>query len=178
MTLGKALDAIVSGIAGIDARLSGDDSSLRTPWEEVKEQVQHGLTPHWPVYLATIRQFVDGFVMELAQDERDRLMSALKCSNPEALQRRLVQRLLARAKKERIQYAPFDFQYFCYALLDFTVYGEVLERNGMSQCYARVFSVAAPTGEHGTVNCSDIESILSRQQFERARTLGWPVEPR
>jgi hypothetical protein len=40
-----------------------------------------------------------------------------------------------------------------------------------------VFSVAAPLGEHGLVQCSLIASILSREQFETARSLGWPTRP-
>jgi hypothetical protein len=82
---------------------------------------------------------------------------------------------LARGKKEPIKYAPFEFQYFCYPLLDFTAYGEVLKRTGVYQCEARVFSVAAPSGEIGTIPSSMIEELLSHEEFEQARLRGWPT---
>jgi hypothetical protein len=102
-------------------------------------------------------------------------MTALKCPTQQALERKLLRRLLTRGKRERIHYSPFDFEFFSYPLLDFTVYGQVIQRTGLDECRAVVFSVAAPLGEHGLVQCAAIESILSLDHFQRARSLGWPA---
>jgi hypothetical protein len=173
MTVTRALDEIVTALAGLDLRLSGDDSPLANPWEEIKEQLQNELSAYWPTYLETMRQFVSGFVAGLDEPDLAELKAALKASSTQNLERKVVQRLLARAKKEKIGYSAFDFEYFCYPLLDFTVYGQVTERTGSRRCLAHVFSVAAPTGEYGTVDCSRIEHVLLREQFEEARALGW-----
>jgi hypothetical protein len=103
MTPTRALDEIVTALAQLDARLSGDDSPLANPWEEIKDQLKNERSPYWPMYLDIMRQFVTGFVR------------------------------------------------------------------------GHVFSGAAPTGEYGNVECSRIEHILSREQFEEARALGWPA---
>ena len=127
------------------------------------------------MYLETMRQFVSGMVGGLEGEELEELKAALKCSSPVALERKLMQRLVGRGKKEKIRYARFDFEFFCYRLRDFAVYGQVIERTGVYKCYAHVFSGAAPTGEYGNVECSRIEHVLSREQFEEARALGWPA---
>jgi hypothetical protein len=170
----KALDAIVAALAGLEVRLSGDDSPLANPWEEIKEQLQNELSMYWPMYLETARQFVVGFVAQMNGDDLTELKTAFKCSSRNALERKLMQRLLARGKKEKIRFAPFDFEYFCYPVLDFTVYGQVVERTGLDQCYAHVFSSAAPGGELGTVVCSRIDRILSCEEFDDARSREWP----
>ena len=125
MTPTRALDEVVTALAQLDVRLSGDDSPLANPWEEIKEQLQHGPSPYWPMYLDTMRQFVTGLVTGLERDDVEKLKAALKCSSTAALERKLIQRLIARGKKEKIGYAAFDFEYFCYMLLNFTVYGQV-----------------------------------------------------
>jgi len=176
MTPKDAVDGIIAELVALDVRLGGDDASLANPWEEIKEQLQNELSVYWPAYLETMRQFVAGFVASSNEDELAQLGTALKCTSKDGVERKLLERLLARGKKERINYSPFDFEYFCYPLLDFTVNGRVLERAGLDRCYAQVFfSAAAPTGELGTVECSRIESILSREHFELARARNWPV---
>lgn len=175
MTPTDAVKTIVAGIASMDAGLSGDDSPLANLWEEIKDQLQHERSLYWPMYVETMRQFVAGFVISLDDGVQTELKAALNCRSVESLERRLLQRLLASGKKDRIRYAPFDFECFCYPLLDFTVYGEVVERTGVNQCYAQVFSLAAPSGEYGTIQASQIDSILTRQQFEAARAAGWPA---
>lgn len=156
--------------------MSGDDSPLATPWEEIKEQLQHGLTPDWPAYLDTMRQFVAGFVLELTDDDRTELMTTLRCTSPDRLQTKLLQRLVARGKREKVKYAPFDFEYFSYPLRDFTVYAQVLERTGLERSRVRAFSCAAPFGEVGDIDTSRIENILSFEQFKLARDRGWPTD--
>jgi hypothetical protein len=174
MTPSRALDDIVTALAELDVRLSGDDSPLANAWEEIKEQLQkEPPSPYWSMYLDTMRQCVGAFLTGLATDELAELKTGFKCSSPEMLERKLMQRLVARGRREKIRYAPFEFEYFCYRLLDITVYGQVLERTGLDQCNARAFSCAAPTGEYGTVSCAHIH-VLSSEQFEEARAHDWP----
>jgi hypothetical protein len=175
MTPTRALDEIVTVLAQRDVRLSGDDSPLANPWEEIEDQLQNERSPYWPMYLDIMRQFVTGFVTGLESDHVEKLKAALKCSSIAALERKLTQPLIARGKKEKFGYAAFDCEYCCYTLLDFTVYAQVVQRTGPYRCYAHVFSGAAPTGEYGNVECSRIEHTLSREQFEEARALGWPA---
>jgi len=177
MTPKKALDCIISGLSNIDASLSGDDSPLANPWEEIKDQLQSELSVYWPSYVDTMHQFVSGFVADLSSDDLAELNIALRCSSREAVDRQLFRRLLSRGKKEKIGYAAFDFTYFCYPLLDFTAYGEVVERRGLDHCYARVFSIAAPHGELGIVETCRISAVLSQEQFDAARTCGWSDPP-
>jgi len=171
----RALTEIARAAADLDIRLLGDDSPLANPWEEIKEQVQHGPSPYWPIYQETLRQLTGSFVTQLPLNELDALKAALKVSTQEAVERKLTQRLLRLAQKEKIDYAPFDFSYFCYALLNFTCYGRVIDRTGLNECYARVFSGAAPMSEYGTIDCSRIEGILTENDFEEARAAGWPA---
>ena len=89
MTAKDAIDAVVSGLAAIDARLPGDDSALANPWEEVKEQLQHGLSADWSVYLDTMQQFVSGLVSGLGDDEIAELERSLKCSSASPRRHRL-----------------------------------------------------------------------------------------
>ena len=108
MTPKNALDAIVSGLAEIDAGLSGDDSSLADTWEDIKDQLQHEPSGYWPMCLETMHQFVAGLVSGLEGDDLSELQAALKCSSHKALEQKLMQRLLARGKKEKIRLYP-DF---------------------------------------------------------------------
>jgi hypothetical protein len=168
------LDAVVQSLRDIDARLSGDDSPLADPWEEIKYQLQNQLSHSWPAYLETIRGCISAEVASLSASQLAELAASLKCDDGSALERKLVQRLLSRGKKEKVKYAPFDFVYFCYPLLDFTVYGRVIERTGLNTLRIKAFSVAAPFGEEGVINTNTVEEILSAEQFEQAKAAGWP----
>ena len=168
------LDAVVQSLRDIDVRLSGDDSPLADPWEEIKDQLQNQLSPFWPAYLETIRGCVAAEISSLSASQRAALAASLKCGDGPALVRKLAQRLLLRGKRERVKYAPFDFAYFCYPLLDFTVYGRVIERTGLNTLSVEAFSVAAPFGEEGVINTRAVEKILSAEQFEQAKAAGWP----
>lgn len=168
-----ATDTIVGGLREADGQLSGDDSPLLDVWEEIKEQLQHEASPYWPVYLEMVRLFTAGLIADLDERAITELLESLKCQSIPAVERKLVQRVLSRGKRERVQYRAFEFECFCYRLLDFTVYGQVLERTGMAECYAKVFSVAAPAGEHGTVDCSNIDDTMTAEQFEHARARQW-----
>ena len=79
MTLDTALNEIIRGLA--DVRLSGDNAALPDTWEEIKEQLQNALSPYWPMYLDTMRQFVTGLVTGLESDGVEKLKAALKCSS-------------------------------------------------------------------------------------------------
>lgn len=174
-TAKSALDAIVLSLSGLNDRLSGDDSGLRNPWEEIKYQLQHQPSFFWPAYLDTIKQSVATVVRDLAPDGLSELSASLKCSGAANVELELIRRLLLRGKKEKIRYSPFDFKYFCYTLMDFTVYAQVIERTGTLECTARGFSIAAPYGEEGAVDMSGIIVILSEEQFDAARNAGWPT---
>jgi len=174
MTPKAALDSIALSLSRIDVHLSGEDSPLTNPWEEIKEQIQHEPSLYWPAYVETMRQFVGGYVAGLTADALSELSASLKRAGAANVERELMRRLLLRAKKERIRYSPFDFTFFCYRLLDFTAYGQILERTGMYECRARVYSVAAPSGEEGGLDTQRIDAVLSKEQFESARNAGWP----
>jgi hypothetical protein len=171
----EALDAIVLSLSEIDARLSGEDSPLSNSWEEIKEQLQNELSHYWPAYLETIRGSIAALASSLSVSQSAELAASMKCNEGSALERKLLQRLLSRGKKEKVRYAPFDFAYFCYPLLDFTAYGRVIERTGLYTLRAKVFSAyTSPSGDEGIINTNRIEEILSQEQFEQARTAGWP----
>ena len=84
MTPTNALDVIVSALAGLEVRLSGDDSPLANPWEEIKEQLQHEQSVYWLAYVETMQQFVSGFVAHLSDEDLGELRTGLKCSSGEA----------------------------------------------------------------------------------------------
>ncbi|MEQ1439066.1 hypothetical protein AAG565_06865 [Fontimonas sp. SYSU GA230001] len=168
------LDAIVQTLRDIDVHLSGDDSALQDPWEEVKEQLQNGLTHYWPAYVETIRSSIAAAVSSLSTSQFADIAASLKCTDGPGVERVLLQRLLSRGKREKVKYKPFDFTFFCYPLLDFTVYGRVIERTGVYTLRVKAFSVAAPFGEEGVISTNTIEEILSAEQFEQARAAGWP----
>jgi len=43
--------------------------------------------------------------------------------------------------------------------------------------FTRVFSVRSPEGTLGDQHVSTLTSVLTAEEFERARTLGWPNNP-
>jgi hypothetical protein len=97
----------------------------------------------------------------------------LSSSSTIEVERKLLRRLVRRGRAEKLEYLPFDFEFFSYPILDFTAYGRVIQRTGVHRCYARVFSVAAPTGELGTVDYGRIEEVLTHAEFEEAKARGW-----
>jgi len=168
------VDSIVARIAAIDAHLSGEDSPLATPWEEIKYQLQTELSPDWEAYRIAIEQTISGFVYELTPAMLADLRSSLGCSSQDEVEQKLLNRIIQRGKKEKVKYRPFDFSYFCYPLLDFTVYAKVIERTGWQSCVVSAYSGAAPRGERGEVSTNHIEYILTQEDFEKARSRGWP----
>lgn len=175
---GELLDQAVKEIRAIPAKLSGDDSPLTDPWEEIKEQVQHGLSFSWPAYLETMRAILEGAVSSLSAEDRARVAGETKVSSgdPTRLGQALLKRLLARAKRERIRYAPFGFGYFRYTICGMAVYARVLERTGRSTCTVEAYSCAAPDGETGEVDADMMDGTLYAEKFEEARCQDWPEE--
>src|SRR5689334_12238904 len=100
MNVKELLDSIVAELRAIPVRLSGDDSPLADPWEEIKSQVQEELSPFWPAYLDTIKQCIKGAVEGLAPAELLDLSSKLKVptENKPQICWKLLIRLLARAR--------------------------------------------------------------------------------
>lgn len=50
--------------------LSGDDSELKTTWDEICAQVQYEQSFHWDAYDLTVRQIVSRYVADLQAHER------------------------------------------------------------------------------------------------------------
>ena len=176
MTTKAILDDVISAIRAIPAKLSGDDSPLADPWEEVKDQVQNEMSFFWQAYLETMKAIIDGSVDSLSAEDRAAIAEELKVSvdATERLRQALLKRLLAKAKREKINFAPFDFTHFRYMLGDMTVYAKVLSRTGCYTCEIMAYSGAAPSGERGVVNTNIIEAAISATEFERARQQNWP----
>lgn len=75
--------------------LSGDDSELKTTWDEICAQVQYGHSFAWEAYDQTVRAVVEGLVLDLPQHEKEAVWlqtdagfdwdceePANRCSNP------------------------------------------------------------------------------------------------
>lgn len=176
MNIKIILEDTVRTIRVIPAKLSGDDSPLADPWEEIKEQVQNDQSFFWQAYLDTMNGIIAGTVDSLS--EQDRTVVAAELNVPPEDTERLVQailkRLLSKAKNEKIRYAPFDFDYFRYSIEGMAVYAKVLQRTGLFTCEIIAYSGAAPFGERGEVNTDTIEDTMTGEEFESAREQNWP----
>ncbi len=169
------LDKVVSYLQGMEANLSGDDSPLANVWDEIKDQMQNEESYCWDAYEQTIKSLIDG---EIEEANKSGGVERPPCFDDDAddLTDTFCQMLLERAAEEPVKYAPFDFEYYCSPVADFTVYGKVVKRTGMNTFEAYAFSVAAPHGEFGQVDASDVECTLSKEEFEYARKHGWPAQ--
>jgi len=169
------LDKVVAFLQGMEATLSGDDTPLATVWDEIKEQVQNEKSYCWDAYEQTMRSLIDGYIEEAHKSCGVELPPHFD-EDEDDLNEEYYWMLIARAGEETIEYEPFDFEYYCKPVQDFTVYGKVLKRTGMDTFEANAFSIAAPNGEFGQVYASEAECTLSKEEFEFARQHGWPVE--
>jgi hypothetical protein len=158
----------------MDATLSGDDSPLSSVWDEIKEQVQNEQSFYWDAYLQTMKDLIARTIYEAKDSGEVELPPYCDINDREELDEAILEILLSRAEEEPVDCKPFDFKYFCYPILDFTGYAIALKRTGLGTCQAKVFSVAAPSGEIGTVQVSRIDCLLSEDDFASARTSGWP----
>lgn len=173
----ELMDNVVSQFRSIEASLYGDDSPLGDPWEEFKDLVQNDRYFCLEPYYQTLRDAVDRQIARLDEGSVAQCMAELKVSSREKMRSQILNRLAARARKERIGFEPFEFDYFRHSAFGFNVYLEVLKRTGMTRCEARGYSVAAPYGERGTVELLEIDQTLvglSEDEFELARSQGWP----
>ncbi|MGA3168744.1 MAG: hypothetical protein ABSF14_21800 [Terriglobia bacterium] len=173
--------SIVADLRAIPVRLSGDVSPLADPWEEIKSQVQEELSPCWPAYLDTIKQFINGAVEALPPAKLLDLSSELKvpAEQTSRINRVLLMRLLAKARREKVRYEPFDSEYMHYSLEGISIYAQIIERTGMNTCRVLAYSTAAPFGERGEADLAAIDSItdihfMTADDFEKARRLNWP----
>jgi hypothetical protein len=62
---------VVRDLQRMDVTLSGDDSGLKTTWDEVCVQIQYQESVHWEVYEETVRGLVEGYVDELPNYEAE-----------------------------------------------------------------------------------------------------------
>lgn len=171
------MDNVVSQFRSIEASLYGDDSPLADAWEEFKDLVQNDRYFYLEPYYQTLRAAVDQQVAQLNERSLAQCMEELKASSREKMRSQILNRLASRARKEKVHYDPFEFQYFRHSAFGFSVYLEVLKRTGMTRCEARGYSVAAPGGERGTVELMEYDQTLvglSKDEFESARALNWP----
>jgi hypothetical protein len=173
MTPERIIETIVADLTAMDATLSGDDSPLTSVWEEIKEQVQHGPSIYWDAYSQVMGSLIDAAVEDVIEKGGARSLSHF---DDDDIHETLVALLIERAHQEPVECEPFDFEYFCYKILDFAGYAKVIKRTGVTACQAQVFSMAAPYGESGSVLTSRIACVLSEDEFEFARERGWPRE--
>jgi len=64
---------VVAALQRMNITLSGDDSGLKTTWDEICVQVQYEESFAWEVYDETVRGIVDEYVRELPKHEREAL---------------------------------------------------------------------------------------------------------
>ena len=133
------------------------------------------MSPFWSAYLDIIRGNIGSQVGTLPPDDRARLAEELGISidNADGMERALVKRLAARAKREKIRYRPFSFTHFRYCIGGMPVYALVLERTGRSRCRVKAYSQAAPSGETGEIDPEMMDDALTEAEFEQARAQGW-----
>lgn len=71
--------------------LSGDDSELKTTWDEICVQIQNDKSLHWDAYEFTARQLVEGYLPKLSDHEREAIwlqtQSGFEWSLEEAVER-------------------------------------------------------------------------------------------
>lgn len=176
MDIKTILEDIIRTIRAIPTKLSGDDSPLADAWEEIKEQVQHEKSFFWQAYLDTMKQIINGKVDSLSGQDRSVIAAVLNLppEDMDSLVQAILKRILLKAKKEKIRYKPFDFNYFRYSIEGMAIYAKVLQRTGLFTCEIIAYSCAAPFGERGEVNTDIIEDTMSSDEFERAREQNWP----
>lgn len=170
------LDEVVKKLRAISSKMSGEDSPLADPWEEIKEQLQQGLSIWWQDYLETINRIVEKTLIPLSESDRNSLAAelSLPSTDSQQLAQAVRRRLIARAKKEKVRYAPFDFNYFWYPLDDMIVYAKILERVGSLTCKVTAYSKAAPFGEAGEVCINLMGDTMTSEEFNLASQQGWP----
>jgi hypothetical protein len=62
---------VIAHFQQIHDKLSGDDSELKTSWDEICVQIQHEESIFWDIYDETVRSIVAAYVTELPSYERE-----------------------------------------------------------------------------------------------------------
>jgi hypothetical protein len=90
----------------------------------------------------------------------------------------------ARVEPWQAAVAPGDHYvtFFAYDNGALVIYGQVLPPDPESSLRAnsrevRAFSQDCPEGEYGIVHVAGIAGLITPEQFEHARALGWPNDP-
>lgn len=171
---------VVTQLRAIPPTLSGD-SDLADAWEEIKYQVQGELSFLWLLYLDTIKGAIDSALARLRPEELSDLSAELRAPREDGskIRRALLLRLLARARKEKVRYEPFDFEYFWYSYGEISIYNRIIKRTGMHTCWVLAHSPAIVSGEQGEIDLAAIDrrtdiNIMTADEFEEARRLNWP----
>jgi hypothetical protein len=128
-----------------------------------------------------MKQFINGAVEELAPTELLALSSELKvpAEHKSQICRRLLNRPLAKARREKVSCEPFDCEYFRYSIEGLSIYAQIIERTGMNTCQVLAYSVAAQFGERSETDIARIDNntdihFMTADKFEKARRLNWP----
>jgi hypothetical protein len=62
---------VILALCQMKHTLTGDDSELKTTWDEICAQIQYEKSLDWDAYDQTVRSLVDGYVLELPKHERE-----------------------------------------------------------------------------------------------------------
>ncbi len=62
---------VIRDLQGMDVTLSGEDSGLKSPWDELCAQIQYIESVYWDLYEETVRAIVDGYVEDLPKYEAE-----------------------------------------------------------------------------------------------------------
>jgi hypothetical protein len=62
---------VINRLQSMKHTLSGDDSELKTTWDEICAQVQYEESFYWDAYDETVRSYLTGYVAKLPKHERE-----------------------------------------------------------------------------------------------------------
>jgi hypothetical protein len=62
---------VIADLQRITDTLSGDDSELKTAWDEICAQVQHDQSIYWDEYDDTVQMIAGGYISQLPKHERE-----------------------------------------------------------------------------------------------------------
>lgn len=62
---------VIADLQRMELTLSGDDSELKTTWDEICAQVQYEQSFAWDAYDETVKTLVGGYVSDLPTHERE-----------------------------------------------------------------------------------------------------------
>jgi hypothetical protein len=85
----RIIRKVIAGLQRIKDTLSGDDSELKTTWDEICAQVQYEHSIFWETYDEIVRDMVRVYVAELPKHEREAIWlqtdagSDWHCEEPE-----------------------------------------------------------------------------------------------